>query len=469
MDRKQALVLSVLVLGTLMGALDSTIVILAFPSISEGLHSDIATSIWIILIYLLILAVMTTPLGRVGDIYGRSRMFNAGFAIFTIGSALCGLSPSIPFLVLFRGLQAIGGALLQSNSGAIIADIFPKENRGRAFGFNSMGWTVGAMVGILLGGVITTFLGWQYIFFINIPIGGAAVLLGSKYIKDISLVKCKIDLTGILLLAGALSLISFGAVDFAGMGLTTLNLAMMIIGIAILPIYGLYEIRSENPMVDFAAFKDKILRYSVLAAFFQSLGYLAVVFLIIMYLQGVRGLSPLNAALLLTPGYVVGSFLSPLMGRFSDRHGSRNISTMGIVMLIIAVLIFLTLRIDSPFYIVLIASAIAGLGTSMFFPANNSTVMSSARAGTYGSISGLLRTFQNIGILGSFVIAISVASASIPRSVAFEIFLGTTDLTGGISEIFIMGIDTALIVSLFLLFLAGLFSFIRGKAKPGAT
>jgi EmrB/QacA subfamily drug resistance transporter len=463
MERKQAIVLSVLVLGTLMGALDSTIVILAFPTISAGLHSEIDSSIWIILIYLLILAVMTTPLGRVGDIYGRSRMFNAGFTIFTVGSALCGFAPNIELLVFFRGLQAIGGALLQSNSGAIIADVFPRENRGRAFGYNSMGWTIGAMVGILLGGVITTFLGWQFIFFINIPIGGAAVLLGMRYVKDINIVKCKIDLLGVILLAGGLGLISFGAVDFAGMGLTAFNLALVIVGVAVLFAYVSHEMRSENPMVDFSAFKNQILKYSIFAAFFQSLGNLAVVFLIIMYLQGVRGLSPLNASILLIPGYVVGSLLSPLMGRISDKHGSRNITTLGVLMLIVSVIIYLTLRVNSSLDIVLVASAISGLGTSMFFPANNSTVMASARAGSYGSISGLLRAFQNIGILGSFVIAISVASASIPRAVAFEIFLGTTDLTGRISQVFIMGIDTALLVSLGLLVLAGVLSFARGK------
>ena len=131
-DRKnsqQSIVLFILVLGTFMGALDSTIVILAFPDIAKSLSSNIATTIWIILVYLLVLAVTTTPLGRVGDVYGRSRIFNSGFAIFTIGSALCGLSTTIHYLILFRGIQAIGGSLLQSNGGAIIADIFPVEER----------------------------------------------------------------------------------------------------------------------------------------------------------------------------------------------------------------------------------------------------------------------------------------------------------------------------------------------------
>jgi len=128
-NSKQTIVLFILVLGTLMGALDSTIVILAFPAIADGLHSDIATTIWIILIYLLITAVTTTPFGRIGDIFGRSRMFNAGFAIFTVGSVLCGIASNIQSLILFRAVQAVGGSLLQSNSGAIIADVSPGGKR----------------------------------------------------------------------------------------------------------------------------------------------------------------------------------------------------------------------------------------------------------------------------------------------------------------------------------------------------
>lgn len=164
-----------------MGALDSTIVILAFPTIAEGLKTDISTAIWIILIYLLITAVTTTPFGRLGDLYGRSRMFNAGFAVFTIGSVMCGLSPTIQTLILSRGVQAIGGSLFQSNSGAIVADVFPRNERGSAFGYNSLGWTAG-------GGVINTFLGWEYIFFINIPIGIVSVILGADLSK-----RCKTD------------------------------------------------------------------------------------------------------------------------------------------------------------------------------------------------------------------------------------------------------------------------------------
>jgi len=463
MNSQQTLGLFIIVLGTLMGALDSTIVVLAFPDIAKGLDSNIETTIWIILVYLLVLAVTTTPFGRLGDIYGRSRMFNSGFAVFTVGSALCGLSPNIYYLILFRGIQAIGGSLLQSNGGAIIADIFPIEERGKAFGYNSMGWTIGSMIGIVLGGIITTFIGWEYIFFINIPIGMAAVLVGTIYLKDINQVDTEVDLGGMALMASSLSLIAFGAVDFAGSGSTNLNVAYIVLGLVMFPFFIIYERRQKNPMIDLHIFDEPVLRYSLLAGFFMSLGYLSVVFLVIMYLQGVRGLSPLDASLLLIPGYVVGSLLSPLMGKLSDKYGARIIATTGIILVEIAVLLYMMLRANSSLFIVMIASTVSGLGTSMFFPANNGAVMKRAHSGSYGSLSGLLRTLQNIGVLGSFVIAISVASASVPRSVAFDIFIGTTNLTGTIASEFIVGIDSALIVSMIMLAIAGAMSFVRGR------
>src|SRR5271157_2459826 len=212
MDTKQKIIISVLMLGTLMGSLDSTIVILAFPTISDSLHASFIATLWVILIYLLVVAVCTTQLGQIGDIYGRSRMFNAGFGIFTVGSLFCGLSPAIDWLIASRVIQGVGGALMQANSGAIIADTFPPNTRGTAFGYISLGWTSGAMLGIVLGGVITTFVGWEYIFFINVPIGIAATALGYLYVRDSIRIPARLDIAGMILLGTGLTLLSYSGV-----------------------------------------------------------------------------------------------------------------------------------------------------------------------------------------------------------------------------------------------------------------
>jgi EmrB/QacA subfamily drug resistance transporter len=465
MDTRQKIIITVLMLGTLMGSLDSTIVILAFPTISQSLHADMLTTIWIILIYLLVVAVFTTQLGRLGDIYGRSRMFNTGFGIFTLGSLFCGLSPTIVWLIISRGIQAFGGALMQANSGAIIADTFPANVRGAAFGYISLGWTSGAMLGIVLGGIITTFFGWEYIFFINLPIGILATVLGMRYVKDTVRVNAKLDTIGMVLLAASLTLITYAGVDFANRGAAMTNTLPALVGIVTIGLFLVYESRAPDPIIRFSVFRNRILRYSVMAAFFLTLGYLSVVFLITMYLQGIRSLSPLDAALLLTPGYIIGSLLSPTMGRLSDRYGARILATAGVVTLILATLVYLILQLDTPLWVVLVASGISGIGSAMFFPSNNSAVMANAPHGSYGGISGILRTVQNIGILGSFVIAITVASASIPREVAFEVFIGTTNLVGGVSEEFLHGIDASLWASILIMAVAAVLSWMRGHEE----
>ncbi len=447
----------------MMGALDSTIVLLAFPVINDSLHSDLATTIWVIIAYLLVLAVATTQMGRIGDSYGRSKIFNIGFLIFTVGSALCGFSFNIYMLIAFRIVQGVGGAILQATSGAIIADVFPPQVRGRAYGYNSLGFTAGAMLGIVLGGILTTFFGWQFIFFINIPIGAVAAAIGLKYLKDTGKTHKKLDIAGMALLATALVLLTLGLVSFAAQGLSVFSAILIVVGAVLIPVFILYDRRLDNPLIDFEALKIRVLRNAIYAAFFLSVGYFSVVFLLIMYLQGIRGLSPLDASLLLVPGYVAGSFLGPVMGRLSDKYGSRGIATAGVFFLALAILIYLTMTTTSPLYIVLIGSAVSGLGTSMFFPANNSAVMANARQGSFGSISGLLRTVQNIGLVGSYVLAISVAAASVPRSVAFEVFIGTSNLSGGVSNAFLLGIHNAFYASIGILIIAGVFSYFRGR------
>ncbi|MGC8608563.1 MAG: MFS transporter, partial [Thermoplasmata archaeon] len=181
MDRSD-LILIPLVSGVMMGAIDSTIVILALLPISDSLHAPLYLTIWIILAYLLVAAVSTTQFGRIGDIVSRKKVFNTGIAVFTAGSFLCGISPDILALIGFRFVQATGYSMMTANSGSIIADNFSANMRGRAYGYTSVGWNSGATLGIVLGGIITTLIGWRYIFFINVPVGLISLYFGIKYI-----------------------------------------------------------------------------------------------------------------------------------------------------------------------------------------------------------------------------------------------------------------------------------------------
>ncbi|MEM4042582.1 MAG: MFS transporter [Saccharolobus sp.] len=463
MDPKN-LALLVVVLGTLMSAIDTTIVILAIPSIAQDLHTNLFLIIWVIILYLLVIAVFTTQLGRLGDIYGRARFYNIGFAIFTLGSILCGAAPSALSLVAFRGIQGLGAAMMQANSGAIIADIFPPNQRGRAYGYTSIGWNAGATLGIVLGGFITTFIGWRYIFYINVPIGIVAIILGLKYIKSYTRIKVKLDIRGMITLLAALSFLVYGAADIAGEGVRLLNIFFISIGLILLLAFIVIEKNQEFPIIDLKVFRsNRVFTYSLLSSFLQTTGYLATAFIIIMYLQGIRGLSPFYASLLLVPGYVLASLVAPFTGRLSDKIGARIPATIGIGLMIVAILIYLNLSLFTPLYVIMIASVIGGLGSSLFFPANNSAIMANAPRAFYGGASGVARTLSNIGTLLSYTIAISVASVTVSRQVAFEVFLGTSNLIGGVAASFLVGLKSAFYVSLGILIIALVFSALRGK------
>jgi len=462
-SKNENLILSVLVISVLMASIDSTIVLLAFPAITQALHSNLSTIIWVILIYLLVTAVAATQLGRIGDIFGRSRIFNLGIAIFTIFSFMCGIAPTDITLIIFRGFQAIGGAMMTANSGAIIADTFRRERLGKAYGFTGMGWNVGAMLGIVLGGIITTFIGYRYIFFINVPIGIALLILALKYIKDDKREHEKLDIVGMSILGIMLSMILYAGVRIASVGLNYANVSILIIGFILLMPFYFREKIFINPVIKLSMFKNKVFKNSILASMFQGLGFMGVAFMLIMYLQGVRGLSPFNASLLLLPGYILSGVLSPFMGRYSDKYGARLLATLGLLIMIVGITIYFTLTATSSVYIVLIGSGITGFGGAMFWPANNSAVMKSSEAGRFGTASGVLRLFGSIGIMGSFIIVIVTATLAIPRYLAFEIFVGTSKLIGGITKGFITGMHFSFIFLIIMLVISALLSLTRGN------
>ncbi len=466
-ELKEKVILTILVVGILMASIDSTIVLLAFPAMTQALHSDLSTIIWVILVYLLVTAVASTQFGRIGDIFGRSRIFNSGIAMFTIFSFMCGIAPTAITLIIFRVFQAIGGAMMASNSGAIIADTFRREKLGRAYGFTGMGWNLGAMLGIVLGGIITTFIGYRYIFFINVPIGIILFILAMKYVRDNARERQRLDILGMILLAVSVSMILYAGVRIASVGLNLINLITLFIGFLVLVPFYFREKLFTSPVIKFSMFKNKIFRNSVLASMFQGLGFMGVAFMLIMYLQGVRGFSPFYASLLLLPGYVLSGVLSPFMGRFSDKYGARLLATIGLVIMMAGISVYLLLQVNSTIYIVLLGSAITGLGGAMFWPANNSAVMKSSEEGRFGTASGVLRLFGSLGIMGSFIIVIVAATLAIPRYLAFEIFVGTSKLIGGIEKGFINGMHISFLFLIAMLVIAALLSLTRGNKNAG--
>ncbi|QIW24589.1 MFS transporter [Sulfolobus sp. S-194] len=457
------LVLLVLTLGTLMAAVDTTIVLLALPTITVDLNTDLLTSIWVLLAYLLVLAILTTQTGRLGDILGRSKIYNFGFILFTLASALAGASANIYELITFRVIQAIGGAMLTANSNAIIADIFPPQERGRAYGITSLGWNIGALLGIVLGGILTTFFGWRFIFYINVPIGIIAVIIGLRNIKDINKVKSSLDITGALILGVSLSFISLSVMFIAANGMSMQYLLELLVGVLLIPLFIYNEIKVKMPMINISVFKIRLLSFSLISSFLQGVGALALTFLLIMYLQGVRGLSPLDSSLLLTPSYIIASVLAPIMGRRADKGSPGLIAGIGLIFIFISlILYYFLLTPTTPLYDILWISAITGSGSAMFWPSNAAAIMYYAPKQYYGSVSGISRTLGSIGTVLSYVMSISIATLVIPRYIAFEILLGTNALDPKTGADFVQGLHFAFLVSAVIIIIASIFSMASG-------
>ena len=468
-ESSPGLVLFIVVLGTLMASVDTTIVLLAFPTIAGDLHAGLAAVIWVILIYLLLTSVLTTQFGRIGDMIGRNRAYNFGFVVFTVGSALCGFAATATDLVAFRAVQAVGGAFLIATGTALISEHFPPAARGRAFGFTSMGWSVGAVLGIALGGVLTTFVGWRYIFFINIPIGIVAVALGLRYLSPSPRSRVRLDLVGMTLLGAVLTFIAYGAVDLASYGADKWNVTEMVLGAVLVAPFVLWERRAKFPALNLVLFRSRLLSTSLAAAFFQSLGYLAVIFLLIMYLQGVRGLSPLYASLLLVPGYVLSASLSPFAGRWADRWGAWRFATGGIALMIAGVLLYAQLAVSTPLVAIALIALVTGIGGALFWPSNNKAVMADAPPDQYGSVSGLLRTLTNLGTIGSYTLVITIAAAVVPRYVAFEVFVAGRGLIGNVSITFLAALHDAFYAMAVVLLIAAVFSILRRPRPAGVV
>ncbi|MGH7639817.1 MAG: MFS transporter [Candidatus Dormibacteria bacterium] len=447
--------LAVIATGVLISAIDTTIVVLALPHIERSLHASLGSIIWIIVSYLLVITLLSTQVGRLGDIFGRVRMYEAGFAVFVIGSLLCALAWNEAAMVGFRVLQGAGGALIAANSGAVIADNFPAERRGRAYGFNAVGWNLGAIIGIIVGGLITTYISWRWIFWINVPIGLAALLVALLVLSERGERKPRdLDLWGMGLLGLGLLGILWAMIELASSSLDASIEVALVIGAVCLAGFVVVERRVKAPMVELRLFRIPTMSPSLAASFFQALASFSVLFLLIMYLQGVRGQTPLAGSLWLIPGYLVGAVASPFAGRLTDRMGAAWPATVGLLISVGALLLYTGLTLRSPLWLISIGSVINGLGSGAFFPANTTAVMRASPARDFGLTAGLLRTCANVGMVFSFAAAIVAASHSIPRSLAFAIFVGGTNLTGAAGRAFVDGIHTSLYLAVALMLVA---------------
>jgi len=363
----------------------------------------------------------------------------------------------------------VGGAFIMANSGAVIADLYPRELRGRAYGFTSVGWTMGAVIGIVLGGLIVTYVSWRWVFWINVPVGVAALAVATRVLHDrAERSRRRLDLPGMISLGLGLFGVLWAMTRLATTAFDAEVAAYLGGGVALIGLFVVIEARQPEPMLPLSIFRVPTMTASLLASLFQGLASFAVLFLVIMYLQGPRGLSPIHASLLLVPGYVIGSVAGPYAGRLADRRGPVLPATVGLAVQVASLAVYAQLGMTTGLWVVVVASIINGVGASFFFPANNSAIMKAAPPAAFGIASGMLRTFSNIGMVFSFAVAILIASRSISRGLAFAIFVGSTSLHGALAVAFTSGLHAAFYASMGFMVLAAALSALRaGSAKAG--
>src|SRR4051812_27931230 len=254
-------------IGTLMASLDRNIVIIALPAIAYELHASLLTLVWIAIGYWVVTASVLLTFGRLADMFGRVKLYNMGFAVFTVGSALCSISSTGEQLIVFRVVQAVGAAFLFSNSAAIITDVFPENERGRALGLNQVSIVVGSVIGLALGGFLTSYLGWRSIFWINIPIGIFATIWAYTKLKELGTIKKeKIDWLGNAIFSGGILLLLVGITFGAFQVVDPLKNFLVILGGSILlTLFYFVEKKVSKPMFDFSLFRINLFTISNIA------------------------------------------------------------------------------------------------------------------------------------------------------------------------------------------------------------
>lgn len=434
MVQEKWVALSNTTIGVLMATINASILIIALPPIFRGIDLNplapgaFAYLLWILMGYMIVTAVLLVTIGRLSDIFGRVRLFNLGFAIFTLGSILLYFTPGkgdtgALELILFRIVQAVGGSFLMANSYAIITDNFPKEERGTALGINAIAGTAGMSIGIIVGGILSA-INWRYVFLVSVPVGILGTVWSYLKLKETSpKLKQSLDIPGnitfgaglIILLIG----VTYGLVPYGKSTMGWSNpyvMTAIVVGLILLVLFPFVERKVKNPMFRLELFKIRGFTAGSFAGMISGMGMMGFMFMIILLFQGIwlplHGYSyssvPFWAGIFMLPMTVAMGIFGPISGKISDKHGSKRIGTLGLFVSAFALIVLVLLPYNFIYIEMAILLFIFGAGMGMFTAPNTSAVMSSVPPETRGSASGMLTTLRNVGTTASMGIFFTI-------------------------------------------------------------
>jgi len=452
-DRYKWVALSNTTLAVFMAALDGSIVIISLPAIFRGIDLDplepgnVSYLLWMIMGYLLVQSVLVVSLGRLGDMYGRVRIYNAGFVVFTVASVLLSFDPfhggqGALWLIGWRLLQAFGGAMLIANSAAILTDAFPAHQRGLALGIYQIAGIAGMFIGLVVGGLLAA-VDWRAVFWVNVPVGIFGTVWAYRMLRDTGeRHPGRIDWWGNVTFAGGLRAIlvaiTYGIQPYGGHPMGWTNpaiIAGLLGGVLLLVAFVHLERRVEEPMFDLRLFRIRAFAAGSIAALAASIARGGLQFILVIWLQGIWlplhgydfASTPLWAGIYLLP--MTTGFLAagPISGYLSDRFGARGFATAGMVVFGGSFIGLMLLPINFPYPAFAFLLLLNGVGTGMFAAPNTSAIMSSVPASRRGVASGMRATFQNSGTVLSIGVFFSLIIAGLAGTLP-------TTLTHGLEQ-----------------------------------
>jgi EmrB/QacA subfamily drug resistance transporter len=420
--------LSVTSVGTLMAAVDARIVIVGLPTVARQLGADVESAVWVTQAYLLASTLSLLLIGRATDLFGRVKIYNIGFIVFTVGSALASLSFNPAELIASRLVQGTGAAMLITNSAAILTDASPQGELGTIIGLNQIAFRVGSVLGLTLSGVILAVADWRALFYINIPIGIFGTVWAHMRLRELSTkdpVK-KMDwvgfasfATGITLLLVGIAFFSFGASDLIlGSGMAAGGIAMIMLFVKI------ESVRSA-PLFDLNLLKIKQFAGGCTAQLLNAIAWAGSLIMLSFFMQIIYGFTPLQTGLSILPLDATFVVFGPLAGKLSDKYGARLLATIGMCGSSAAFFLVSTITEKTSYAELAIAFALLGVGNGLFVSPNIASVMGSVPANRRGVASGFRTTLFNVGMTASSGIAVLVMTVGIPYPEFSALITGT--------------------------------------------
>jgi EmrB/QacA subfamily drug resistance transporter len=427
---------------------------IALPAIGREFSATAVMLGWVATAYILASAIFLVPLGKGADIWGRKKVFLVGMLVYTAASLLCAVAPTIAFLIVFRAVQGIGASMIFSTSIAIVVSVIPAGTRGKAIGITTAAVYLGLSLGPLIGGLLTQRFGWRSIFIVSVPLGLFEIALVAWKLKGEWREPTgeRFDTAGAVLYGLGLASLMYGFSNLP----SPAGIAFLCGGIIGLASFVFWELRVRNPILHVDLFaRNRVFAFSNLAALINYSASFAVTFLMSLYLQCVKALTPREAGIVLVSQPIVMAVFSPFAGRLSDRVESRIVASAGMMLTAVALLFFVFVKAGTSLAAIIANLMLLGLGFALFSSPNTNAVMSSVETRLYGVASATLGTMRMTGQMLSMGIAMLI----------FAVRIGTVQITPECQDSFLTSFKIIFIIFSILSFSGVFASLARGNVR----